>query len=289
MAKFINFKGRQKSTCRTLATEYTGQRYRRALFLPGSQMLCVKSALESGIVSRRDTLFHLAERNTRTAKQIGQVADKLGLKSAIVHNDEVTRLDFRYNYTSLEPKAARRVDYAFLDFCGTCTPHITRWLFETTGRWLSPTARIALTFCGKARQDVPWFRKAIAAFDGQMPPEIAESLYRSHNNWSNRIEYDETRALPALASIKGQFLLVASSLPYRLEVHHSFLYKDTATPMVFFHGALTGQRNPLYPGPVRPLLQKWFSKHKPQNIRPADLKPHEWAWNENNPNGIRAA
>jgi len=282
--EFKNFDGQKKAICRNLATVNVGCDYKRPVFLPGAKLLCVKQAIANGITNPSYADFSLVERSPGLRKTICDQARQLGLKYKLVDRD-VTLTHF--NPFKPENQGLPLVDYMFCDLCSTCMPEVVRWNLSSSREWLSPTARLAFTFCGKTRSGVPWFKKVMSAYDYEVPEGIYRSLAYSANNWCNRLGTREDRQIPMTEFMKVQFLLLVSSLPYEFQLRDSLVYKDSPTPMVFYHGIMTGRPNPYNNGKIADLVKNWFTKRRSGVIRPYDMSAQEWAWSAQNPKGIR--
>lgn len=108
----------------------------RSLWLPGSDGLCVKKAVERGIINRYShTVF--VERDEPTFQRIKRSAGRwVGetLHKPLLHNGQIFDLQLPW-----------MIDYSFLDFMGTLDQKTTFWLQDYLAPNLDDGATICLT------------------------------------------------------------------------------------------------------------------------------------------------
>jgi hypothetical protein len=125
--------GFAKAAVRTAAV--SGKRNcRHALFLPGSNCLCVKQAIQTGLVDPNNTHVTLVERNREVFRLIESQLPELNLKSVDLYHEELHRL-----------KVQSQIDFAFIDLLGTVTRELATWGAEVLSPQLADDAVISVT------------------------------------------------------------------------------------------------------------------------------------------------
>lgn len=112
-----------------------------ALFLPSSELLCIKAALEAGRINSSTRIIAI-ERNEEIAGQIRQFLHA-NFKQYYIHTDNAHTLDLK-DVTNKFGK----IDYAYFDFCGPLSDSLVCWLWYhcIEGGVFNSNAKLAFTF-----------------------------------------------------------------------------------------------------------------------------------------------
>jgi len=290
--------GSEKVLARVSATANKGKTSKVALFLPGNSCLCVRTALAQGTIDE-DTFIIAIEQDKKTANVIRRQLKTL-VKRFHLHVGPIieTHLpDFIGN---------KKIDFAFLDFCGNLDIKLVQWLLYQSGSF-SVGAQVAFTFCtlGRANnfiKETEWelnrkhkwlgIKKSI---DNQLSAAYSTVLFRYGSE--NRFRIPTITAIWAILSCH-----------FKTRVSSCIEYCDSS-PMIMVKFDLVGPKNKVSKNARRFLeycscfdrlsgsdfgcldFDDTQTKVKPIRVaaveRPSHLSPQQWAWHINNPNSIR--
>ena len=114
--------GAQKESARVFAVRSDKKTPAKTyLCLPGSGCKCVREALKQGTIDA-DTFVIAVERDPETADLIETQLNSL-VKDYHLHRDVVNTLDLK------EVLQDRRIDFAFLDLCGSLDMKLAHWMY----------------------------------------------------------------------------------------------------------------------------------------------------------------
>jgi hypothetical protein len=98
-----------------------------AILLPGENQLCLRQGVKSGLFDPRKTKLICIDDSPSFAAKIKRVAHRLGFTNdtCFVFAGKADRLTRQMMMNFFD---GRKVDFAFLDFCGQLTRELARWI-----------------------------------------------------------------------------------------------------------------------------------------------------------------
>jgi len=216
--------GEMKEAARSLAVRSDKKNPAKVyLGLPGSGCKCVREALKQGTIDA-DTFVIAVERDPETADLIETQLNGL-VKDYHLHRDTITTLNID---TVLQD---RKVDFAFLDFCGSLYNELAQWLVDQR-HIFTDDAQVAFTFSicprassfmNKAKAIFKWFFtldmcefKMLAKSVDKQLRRKARFIYGSDNGYR-------------FATVASAYAIL--SLGYHVEITNCDEYCDTS-PMI---------------------------------------------------------
>lgn len=128
-----------KQLARRLAVRPVGSVRRTALFMPGRKALCVKAAIDSGLINRK-TWCIFVERDPEVMAEARAAISTIKFSTTpYFHVGPLSTLSL----TGL--LGATKLDYAFVDLCAPLTTSRANWLRRELGDALADDAAVALT------------------------------------------------------------------------------------------------------------------------------------------------
>jgi len=262
-----------------------------SVFYPSKEQLCVKEALNLGVINT-GTFIIAIENDKDTIPFIRKGMKKLGFregKNLYIHEGETV------SFKNLEEVLnGRKIDYAFLDFCGELSIGLLHWIdymmnFTKIGSYVGVTANIL----GRGiKGDRPIFKAA-----AHRRHEGMYQMMKKNNNCSIIDTNDKKE--------EGStwLLWAASCISKRTTIVQHTRYQDKTQPMCMTQLLVEGDKwgNPA----DSDLLLEWFEeqnkfpygskkhkKHKKPTSKVTTPKwfngsPQKWSWDERNPNSIR--
>lgn len=281
---------KQKNVARTMAmTPSKGQKpVKLALMMPGKECLCVREGLKTGLFDK-DTFILAVEKNRNVAWSIQKQLTELGLKCEVFDcqlHEINWWTDVYYPWFALSDKSCnpgKKIDFAFLDFCGEIKKQNAYWLRENMHRF-AHNATIAFTTClmnrnnhlmmhvkdtvgqfvheGRLEKDCDWYW-----FDGQAVGEywekkIVENLDQDYYSLCSNSPDDMVYSFDAIALHSVSALLIQKCL-LRYEKQKNprllqhMIYKDTI-PMSFSKWKLNSRGSEVN-SPENAIVDQWLS------------------------------
>jgi hypothetical protein len=159
-----------KQLARRLAVRPVGTVCRTALFMPGRKALCVKAALESGLITRKTRCIFVERDPEIMAAMQTAVRSCRFTTQPYYHTGAISSL---YLAGLL---GTRRLDYAFLDFCAALTTPRAAWVHQQLAPMLADGAAMAMTLMRTARNC--HFTAACVRYFEEQPHEWARAYRR---------------------------------------------------------------------------------------------------------------
>lgn len=193
--------------------------YKRALFLPGEDMLCVREALNAGVINR-GTQCVFVERDRK-------VMDKIRSK-------ERYYLDFinppYYIESELKDVAINSVvkeplDFAYLDLCGYIGEDEAAWVAEDLN--LEPEAFLGFTTYNIFRTYK--LGSTITKQRKTTPDSVLSSLIDCKAHWFAEIDKSENRAKARVNSLVTTNVIDLSLWAYNYKLLDSVQYRESGT------------------------------------------------------------
>lgn len=137
-----------------------------SIWLPGSQIACLREALKRRIIHRGSDLI-IVERDPATMALIRLQMGSLGFHNAEFIEAEIAQLQLN-----------RPIDFAFLDFVGTIMESTAFWMRDQLSHWIHRDTMICATLSTTVRGN-DFFKHAGKRFRAQYPDryrKIASSI-----------------------------------------------------------------------------------------------------------------
>jgi len=323
-----NWNGVGKQIARIAATARRNDKQapaKVALFLPGNECLCVRSALEQGIIDE-NTHIIAVERNKDTAKVIESQLETL-VHYFDIHVGPITTLDF-----SEFGIGKGELEFAFFDFCGSLELDLVQWLLYQSSVF-STNAQVAFTFCTLGRsnlfiKNVLWELDECKSVNKNMIGKwagVTRSIDKGLRNHTRLIYGSDNKY--RVANISAAWAILSSN--YKVKIDCCEEYRDSS-PMIMVkfnivelgnvrsenvrdflltcsdgcldfdeniqakakaNVEIESSKSPWElincPSDWTPVDKAMAVKNAKNGIRPSHLSPQKWAWNIINPNGIR--
>jgi len=232
----------QKARCRSYAVEAMDEPAKVALFLPSNTQLCIKEALETGVINR-NTRIIAVEKDAQIAARIERYLDREFNFPYLLHCDELTNL-----HLADDPDVQRYgIDLAYIDLCGNLKLSYAKWAVRQHGVF-NPGARVSWTFCARVRLNAlldqmssTWASFTFGNTRARIERKLMQSTFTSlgfygwdgcHAN-DNAGRYDR-------ATIEGVYGAMVAN--YKVDIVHCIRYCDTS-PMLFVNFHIVGQKD----------------------------------------------
>ncbi len=180
---------------------------RTAVFLPGADCLCVREALDMGVIGRR-TLVVAAERDEATFSAMRETLRSMGFARRPVCLGGFIQ---RFGGDEL-PKT---IDFAYLDLCGHIDGDMALWLEQEMAPRLAPGSVLAMTYAcdGMHRSNEIMKRSRVHLAD--MPPHAVERTQAAVPVVGKRSEMrlDEALGLTLLLCTLRKWRMNAAVMP----------------------------------------------------------------------------
>jgi hypothetical protein len=162
-----------------------------ALFMPASECLCIKQALQSNVIDERTYLLTV-ERDAKVYRNMRRTLRRMKLKNVEMHHTMLHCVPI-----------TKPLDFVFLDLCGTVTRNIADWMVDVLSPMLLPNAVVIFAFAEGWRnnQFIPTILSKLK--DTDLANEIAGEIGTSDNavvldicflrillkHWSFKVEF----------------------------------------------------------------------------------------------------
>lgn len=297
-----NWNSPQKDMTRQIAILSTASKFRTALMLPSHSCLCLKAGLKSGTFDR-ETFILAVERDSSICQKIEKFL-KDNFTNYIVYNGELHTLDLG------KALKGKKLDFAFLDTCGTFSPQIVRWLRDNESHF-EEQAKVSMTFCATFRSNGV-FPETVWKNSSHLLPEVLDTLHTAKTNWfDNSID---TSYACNFNPVKDHNALVLTQILAMSFITRSFQITDSivynrglhSAKMFFVSLNVKGQKTSPVPPALLSVLDQFTNKTRvnghgfdikslySQFDRFEDITPGKLAWitrtaNENGKNPKRVA
>lgn len=200
--------------------------YKTALFLPGDKAACVIAAYKAKSIDKSTQLI-LVDRDMTALIRAHEVVTRLGLRQPIMHADELHTLSLS------KVLKRKKLDFAFLDFCGRLSANLCCWLYATQDQMNK--AKIAATFTATfiGNNTDPFDMYAMEAANEELPRGVASELAGAETNWFRSLLL-HTPMWHHMALAYTCFRGATNRLSFSLS--HSMCYADSTLNMQFFVG-----------------------------------------------------
>lgn len=209
------------------------------LGFPGSGCISTKLAIEKGIIDD-NTLIIAIERDATTAKKIEKYLQTLPNKYYI------HRKNLRYFHNVGDVLNGKKIDAAFLDFCGVVDEHSTRWIVNNShhfaqgcmfGYTISSNFRVAPFLYG--------FRDTFLRKHGIRPFCQRALTNIRHSVSPNDYAYDDTKRQVVMnrrnSNIWLSCQMVSLMFGVKVELSDIYSYRDTKHGMNIIIGQIVGK------------------------------------------------
>lgn len=223
----------EKHLARQYLFSNTGFVSRASLWLPGAECIDLQLAFDMGLLTAQSHIIAV-ERDASVfplmRRRLLRLAEKWGLR----HRPLILHRSLH------EVVLDRKLDFAFIDLCGTCDRNILRWLEHEFAPKLMTGADVTLT-CTYAKRNSSFLQNCRDAFLTQWPA-LYNSFAGSHDYFDRHNDEREFEPIvvPAL-------LLKCVFRRYDMVMRRPFPYRDTFPMVAFKLSDAQEQETAIYP------------------------------------------
>mgnify|MGYP003473104040 FL=1 len=205
-----NWRRNNKQTARENAVSNLDYIPKCSIWMPGNEALCVNYALQQGVLDANSKVI-LVERDRDTLIKMNRHLLVSPLNT-IFHNNDLEELELP-NKT--------KIDFSFLDFCGSMSPYTLQWLrYELMEHWIcDPKNRLSITHSFGWRNNQ--FLSGVQ--------ELFNTEYRNHlKEFGTQLGYRDFNLVIPLVLFKCAFN------NFNFEIRSPYKYQDSRRSMILF-------------------------------------------------------